>query len=95
MKNFLRFTLSILLLVQVSVANAQTINTDFADGVIYAKVRSASADLTAYAKTDRNLGKLVRDYGITEIRVPFKTKNAALQQIYKISFSNWARSMVY
>lgn len=92
MKNVLRFALLIVSLFQGIAANAQTVDPEALDGVIYVKVRNESSiDLTAYAQADQQMRKMVSQYGITKVAVPFKTKNAGLQKVYKISFTNFAQ----
>jgi len=91
MKNVLSFTFIIFCLFQRITVHAQTIDAEALDGVIYVKVRNESTiDLAAYAHTDSKMGKIVSQYGITKIAVPFKSKNAGLQHVYKINFSNTA-----
>lgn len=70
---------------------AQTIDSNHVDGRVYLKVwDTSSVILDPYANDIPALNQVMIDYQVTEMIRAFKTAGSSLQQVYRLSFSDWA-----
>jgi subtilisin family serine protease len=76
------------LLVFSNPSKAQTVYTDFVDGVVYFKVYDTSSVSINYSNPSPEIAAVISNYSVTSISVPFRLPDFSMQKIYKATFSN-------
>jgi serine protease len=69
--------------------NAQTINPDYVDGVIYVKVYDSSTQQINFSSPGPDIAQIISDYSITSIEKPFMVPDQSVQNIYKVTCSDY------
>lgn len=82
----------ILLIISNEAANAQIIDSNFVDGIVYVKVQdSSTVVLDPYNNSNVALNLLLTQYQVDSMRQPFPGLSAKLDKTYRIHFRNHAQ----
>jgi len=88
MKYFYLFSF---LFITISTSHAQTVDTNWVDGRIYARIiASSSIDLANYNYSDPTLNTILTTYGVTNMWTPFPALSGELDRTYEIEFTQEA-----